>query len=386
MNKLLDRKKIDFKSIIIIITYAALMILSIIYFETILAFLGKFFGMVKPFIIGFILAFLLNIPMKMFERHIHIKHQKLKRTLCGILAIVFTLGIFSILLLVVIPQVVDNLKSFVDNMPSLVSQLQGYITSLDAQFQIPEIVFEKLLEFQNELGELVIRGLTSWGPTLASGVTLLTSSAISTFLSIAIACYMLFSKNVLISQVKRVGRACLNDDVFNKTEYVLKLTSTTFENFLAGQLTESLLVGIACYLVCLAAGMPYASIIAVIFGFTNIIPYFGPIIGTMVCALLIFFVSPIKALIFIGLGTALQQAESILLYPHVVGKKIGLSAIWVLFAVTVGGGMFGLVGMIFGLPAFSVIYELFKQWINKRLNDKKKEKEVIVIEELPESV
>ena len=184
------------------------------------------------------------------------------------------------------------------------------------------------------------------------------------------AVYMLLSKDKLLRQVKKVGHAFLNDQKFNQASEVLRLTSSTFENFLAGQLTESVIIGVLCYIGCIILDIPYASIAAVVIGFTNIIPYFGPIIGAVISSVLIIFVSPIKAVIFLIFSTLLQQFESNLIYPHVVGSSVGLSALWVLFAVSAGGGLFGIPGMVFGLPTFSVIYELMRRWTNQRLKEK----------------
>lgn len=185
------------------------------------------------------------------------------------------------------------------------------------------------------------------------------------------AIYMLFSKDKLMRQVKRVGKAFLTEKQFYHATDVAQLTSSTFENFLAGQLTESVIIGVLCYIGCILLDIPYASIAAVVIGFTNIIPYFGPIIGAFISSVLIVFVSPMKAVIFLIFSTLLQQFESNLIYPHVVGNSVGLSALWVLFAVSAGGGLFGIPGMIFGLPTFSVIYELLRRWTNHRLNQKK---------------
>ena len=195
------------------------------------------------------------------------------------------------------------------------------------------------------------------------------------------AIYMIFSKDKLIRQVKKFAHALFNDQHYQYISEVVKLTGTTFENFLAGQLTESIIIGVLCYIGCMILDIPYASIAAIVIGFTNIIPYFGPIIGAVISSVLILFVSPVKALIFLVFSTLLQQFESNLIYPHVVGNSVGLSALWVLFAVSVGGGLFGIPGMVFGLPTFSVIYELLRRWTNYRLEVKrnlaKKQEEIV---------
>ena len=130
------------------------------------------------------------------------------------------------------------------------------------------------------------------------------------------------------------------------------------------------IIGVLCYIGCKMLNIPYASIAGVVIGCTNIIPIFGPIIGAAIAGVLILLVSPIKAIVFIVFSLILQQLESNLIYPKVVGESIGLSALWVLFAVTLGGGLFGIVGMIFGLPAFSIVYELLRRWTNQRLSQK----------------
>ena len=154
---------------------------------------------------------------------------------------------------------------------------------------------------------------------------------------------------------------------------VMNLISRTFRQFFTGQLTESVIIGILCYIGCKILDIPYASIAAIVIGITNIIPYFGPFIGTAVSAILILFVSPIKAIVFIIFGVILQQCESNLIYPHVVGSSVGLSGLWVLFSITIGGGLFGVVGMVFGLPVFSVIYELFRRYVKERIALKQKQ-------------
>ena len=163
--------------------------------------------------------------------------------------------------------------------------------------------------------------------------------------------------------------------ICDKTRYdyildVAHLSSKTFESFFTGQLIEAVIIGVLCYIGCMLLNIPYASIAGVVIGCTNIIPIFGPIIGAAIAGVLILLVSPIKAVVFIVFSLVLQQLESNLIYPKVVGESIGLSALWVLFAVTLGGGLFGIVGMIFGLPAFSIIYELLRRWTNQRLSEK----------------
>lgn len=272
--------------------------------------------------------------------------------------------------MVVLPQVIENIRMLIDNLPGIFSQIEEWLNYFFKEVHLSKDILIKIENFQQNLGQTILGKLSTWVPSIAIGVTHITSTIVNIFMGFVMAVYMLLSKDKLLRQVKKVGHAFLNDQKFNQASEVLRLTSSTFENFLAGQLTESVIIGVLCYIGCIILDIPYASIAAVVIGFTNIIPYFGPIIGAVISSVLIIFVSPIKAVIFLIFSTLLQQFESNLIYPHVVGSSVGLSALWVLFAVSAGGGLFGIPGMVFGLPTFSVIYELMRRWTNQRLKEK----------------
>lgn len=372
MNTTDKIKDLTLKNMIIIVTYIAFLILGLIYFKQIIGFFGKIFDIISPFIIGFVLAFILNIPMKLFIKKLPIKDEKKKKITAAILSLLLILIILILMIIVVLPQIIDNVKLLIENLPSNLKQLEAWLDYLLSEINISPDIVLKIEELQANLGNTILTKLTSWGPSIALGVSHITASIVNLFMGVVMAIYMLFSKDKLIRQTKKLGQAFLSEERYNKIHNVLCLTGVTFENFLAGQLTESLIIGILCYIGCILLDIPYASIAALVIGVTNIIPYFGPIIGAFISSVLILFVSPIKVVIFVIFSSILQQVESNLIYPYVVGNSVGLSALWVLFAVTVGGGLFGITGMIFGLPAFSVIYELLRRWTNQRLNEKKK--------------
>lgn len=364
-------RDLNLKNMIILVTYIALLVLILMNFEAILTFVGTVFEIIQPFIVGLIMAFIFNIPMKIFIKKLPIKNEKQKKFIAAILSILLVILVIVIIVWVILPQVIENIRTLVDNMPNTIIQAEIILEDLLKQFNISSDIMKEIGNLQQSFGKEILNSVTSLVPGIASGVGSIASGIMKMFISFVIAVYMLFSKDTLIRQVKRVGRAFLKDDYYVKGQEVAHLTSSTFENFLAGQLTESFIIGILCYIGCKILGIPYASIAAIVIGATNIIPYFGPIIGTAISAMLIVLVSPVQALIFIVFGTVLQQFESNLIYPYVVGNSVGLSALWVLFAVTVGGRLFGIPGMIFGLPTFSVIYELLRRWTNIRIKEKK---------------
>ena len=374
-------RDLTLKNIFIILSYTALLVLGVIYFESIFQYLGELLNIIQPFIIGFILAFIFNIPMKFFEKKLAIQNKKKRRVVSAILSVLLILLVLLLVVMVVVPQVIENVRTLIDNLPNIFAQAEKWLNYVFEEIRLSPDLLDKINEFQTRFAQTFISTLTAWAPNIASGVSHITTSVINIFMGFVMAIYMIFSKDKLIKQVKKFAHALFNDQHYQYISEVVKLTGTTFENFLAGQLTESIIIGVLCYIGCMILDIPYASIAAIVIGFTNIIPYFGPIIGAVISSVLILFVSPVKALIFLVFSTLLQQFESNLIYPHVVGNSVGLSALWVLFAVSVGGGLFGIPGMVFGLPTFSVIYELLRRWTNYRLEVKrnlaKKQEEIV---------
>lgn len=377
MKQSLKLTQLTLKDILLAITYIALLILGIINLDKILALISTLFEILKPFIIGFILAFILNIPMKWFIKKLPIQNDKNKKLIAALLSILLIFSILFVVIMIVLPQVIENIRLMIDNLPSTLKQVQSWIEYVSMQIDISQDVITQIESMINDVSANLPQKLSSLVPDIAIMVGHFTTGVINIFMGIVIAVYMILSKDKLLRQTNKLGKAFLNDHHYNYVKSILQLTSDTFENFLAGQMVESLIIGVLCYIGCIILKIPYASIAAVVIGFTNVIPYFGPIIGAFISSILILLVSPMKAVVFLIFSSLLQQFESNLIYPHVVGSSVGLSALWVLFAVSAGGGLFGIPGMVFGLPTFSVIYELIRRWTNLRLKQKK---EIKVIE------
>ena len=363
-NKLRD---ITLKNMFIFVTYIAGLILCLMYFDEIIGFIGTLLTVINPFLIGIVLAFIIHIPMKYLVKKLPIENMKKRKTVAAILSLLLIVFIIFFIIMVIVPQVIENIKLLIDDFPHVVKVLGEWFDYFTTRFHISPEILNKLEELQETLGTTVFDKISTWVPSIANSVTHFATGIFNVVMGFIMAVYMLFSKDKLIRQVKKLGKAFLSEKQYAFSVDLIHLVSSTMESFLAGQLTESVIIGVLCYIGCVILDIPYASIAALIIGFTNIIPYFGPIIGAFISCLLIVFVSPLKALIFLIFSTMLQQFESNLIYPHVVGNSVGLSALWVLFAVSVGGGLFGIIGMIFGLPVFSVIYELLRRWTNQHL-------------------
>ena len=374
-------KDLSFKNILFLVSYIAILVLGILHFEDILGSIGLVSGILKPFLLGFIFAFIFNVPMKKIETLLPMKNKGVERVISLLLSIVLVLAIVVIAVMIILPQLSENVMMFIDQLPGYISNVITWIEGLLVELDISsDVIFagviEELEKIQTSDINTIISKITSMIPGIALRVTNFTASIVDVFMGLVMAIYMLLSKETLFRQTKRLCKAVLNKQKYDYVLDVTHLSSKTFENFFTGQLTEAVIIGVLCYIGCKALGIPYASIAGVIIGCTNIIPIFGPIIGAAIGGLLILLVSPIKAVIFIVFSMILQQIESNLIYPKVVGESIGLSALWVLFAVTLGGGLFGVAGMIFGLPTFSIVYEMLRRWTNNRLKEKEQQMEL----------
>ena len=382
------------KKILLIITYAALLVFSLFNIK----YVGYLFNLLKPFIIGFAIAFILNIPLSLFEKFfkkrrakkIKDKKQKKINQNCSksirSISIIFSLLVFVLViagvLLIIIPQLVNTVDIFKENLPVAFNNTKEWI--LEHARNNPEII-ERVKSFTPNWEELdanttewiknAASGLIGVGFSLVKGVI---GAIVNFIMGIIFAVYMLAQKEKLIEQFKKLIRSFLSEEKANKLFYIGNVTNTTFKSFIGGQFIEAIILGILCFICMTIFKMPYALSISVVVGLSNIIPVFGPWFGGIIGAIIILGVNPMKALWFIVLAIVLQQIDGNLIYPKVVGDRVGLPGIWVMLAVLVGGNGFGIVGMFVAVPIASVIYKLLKERVSKNgFNDKKKSKMVI---------
>ncbi len=378
-------KQLTVKNVLLIITYSVLLIFALINYQPILAFIGKILDLISPFFIAVGIAYVFNIPLKFYLNKLP-QQMKYRKALAAVLALVTILLIFFVIIRIIAPQLQESIGMLIDNVPGYIEKSNEFIYKLTAEFEFSE---EMLTQINNMIGEAskwLMSFATDLLPRLLAIGKGVTNGIMNLFLALIIAVYMTVSKTKLLSQLKNVLYAFLPEPVYTYVNRASTMANSTFSSFISGQLVEAVIIGVLCYIGCLVLKIPYAPILAVVIGCTNIIPIFGPIIGTFVCAVLIVFVSPIKALIFIVFGICLQQFESNLIYPKVVGTSVGLSGLWVLFAITLGGGLFGLMGMLLGLPTFAVVYRLCGDEVARRiaLKQAKKSNEEHINEQLEE--
>lgn len=378
-----DDKKISrltLKNVIYIITYTVLLIWVVINIGAVYDTFNTLLNLIKPFIYGFALAYIFNLPMKFFLRKLPNSLGKFKK-LCAVLLSIIIIGmIITFIFQIVVPQVVENISTLVNALPGYFNSAEKYITEIIESKQIPDNVIAEIMKYSKDIQDAVLNVAKNILPHILGFAGGFANSIANIFLSIVIAVYLSISKDKLIGQVKRLLYAFLPEKMNTHTLKVIRLSNKTFSAFIAGQMMEAVIIGVLCYIGCLIFGFPYAPIMGVIIGCTNIIPIFGPIIGTGVCAVLILFINPLQAVLFVVFGICLQQFESNLIYPRVVGTTVGLGGLWVLFAISVGGGLFGIMGMILGLPAFSIVYTLLREEVERRTKLKKASAQIQISE------
>ena len=348
-------------------------------YELVFKGLGFLGGVILPFAVGGALAFLVNIPMSFFERKIFGKAKaaekkwalKLARPVSLILTLLVIFGIIAIVMLVVIPELGRTVLNIGRTIQDFIPEVQAWAINIfrDNEEIVKRIssinfkwdqLFEKAMDFlQNGAGSVL-------DSTFAAAKSII--SGVSTFIiALVFSCYILAQKEKLGKQVKKVMCAFLPEDWRNILFALGGVVQKSFSSFFAGQCLEAIILGLLFLVVMLILGMPYALLISVLIAFTALIPIFGAFIGCAVGALLIFMVSPTKALIFVIVFLVLQQIEGNFIYPHVVGNSVGLPSIWVLVAVTLGANLMGVVGMLIFIPLVSVIYTILGGIINRRL-------------------
>ena len=365
------------KDIIIIISYIALVIFALVNFSKIFVFLGKVISIFSPFLLGIILAFVLNVLNNFIEKKIFGKIKpskiwnKIKRPLCITLSLILVFLTIFFVMNLLIPQLKNSASLFTDTLPAYKEDIIGILN----KFDIDESTVNKVGEYLDNFGKVItdyIKGNSKDVITVTTEVATSVVNIISKgIITLVFAIYMIAQKETLSRQINKIMRAYLKPKTINKINTIGTLANKTFSNFVTGQCLEALIFGSLVFVGMLIFRFPYASTIGVLLGFTALIPIFGAFIGTAIGFILIMMVSPVKAILFVVFIIVLQQIEGNLIYPRVVGKSIGLPGMWVLLSVTVGGSIGGILGMLIATPLCSLLYALFTKMVNDRLKSNK---------------
>lgn len=376
-------KKKKMISAMILIAFAIVLYLGLSNTEVIAKLLKGLFSLIFPLVLGLCIAFIVNVLLRQIERlwmFIFRKakkdtHLKAKRPVCLVISILVFIGVIFALIFMVTPQIIDTTKALIDDMPIYIDNFNNWwegVVAFGAKHgaTLPEISFNA-----EKVGEVVSKFFNdNKNAIFDTTIGITTSVATGLFdavLGISFSIYILAEKEKFMRWCKKLLYAYCKEEKATKVVEFAKLTNQTFTNFITGQFIEAIIIGVLCFIGMSIFRMPYASVISVLVGATALIPILGAYIGTGVGAFLILLVDPIKALIFVLFIIILQQLEGNLIYPKVVGKSVGIPGILVLAAVTIGGKLFGVAGMLIGVPTCAVLYCLIRENVGKRLEERK---------------
>lgn len=337
--------------------------------------LRQFLFILNPFLWGFALAYMFNKPVRFFEQKVfRFKNKKKDRSMLArtlaitaiyLIVLVLLIGLFFI----IIPELSSSISAFAQNLP-------GYLRDLDTAFRN----FIEKYHLENYVGDMdslyaMIDSAMEYAKTIAPEIAnigfKITMSALSgisdALLAFVVSAYLLASKEKFIAQVKKATYALFPKKFAGSIILLSRETNDIFGGYISGKLMQSFCLFSLNFIAMAIMRLPYAALISVIMGVTDIIPFFGPLIGGVPSAILLFLVSPKYALIFLILTVIIQQIDAQIIGPRILGESTGLTAFWVVFAIILGGGLFGLPGMILGIPLFAVLYSVVRQYMNNRL-------------------
>ena len=364
--------------------YARIVICCSIIFYFVASQIGSFsekisilIGILYPFIIGFAIAYLLNFILKFYEHTILDNVQgssKLKkghkRSISLILTYLTAAGIFYLFVHFIVPQLIDSIMGLVNDVPMYVDNVTKLFDDVMKETNLSPEYTALIQEQMNKYINIIMDFAKEVIPVVGNTLKMIASSIWNIVLGIIISVYLLIDKEYFFAINRKITCALFSDKMASRIFELTHRTNEIFGKFLSGKIIDSAIIGVLSFVVFSIFKIPYTLLISVIIGVTNIIPFFGPFIGAIPSFIIILFVSPTKALIFLILIFIIQQIDGNIIGPKILGDSIGISAFWILFAILVAGEFMGLVGMIIGVPVFAIIYSVIKEDVEYKLKNK----------------
>lgn len=327
---------------------------------------GFFKDMISPFVTGALLAFILNVPMRGIENRLRaVKKESLRRAFALTLTITLIILVLVLMFRLLLPQVVDTVGSLIEKVKTLMEEHPGLLDQIPGNAELKNIDWTSLVkDLTGYLGE---GGISSIIGGAFEAIGNVYSGIFNGVIAVVFSIYCLARKEILARQARRIGYAFLPEKFCDKTIRILRLTNQTFSNFISGQCLEAVILGTLFAIAMNIFGMPYVPLISVLIGITALIPIVGAFIGCILGAFFILVDDPMQAVWFVAMFLIIQQIENNVIYPKVVGKSVGLPGMWVLVAVTVGGALMGVFGMLLMIPIVSVLFTLMREITTDRL-------------------
>ena len=384
--------KVKIKQICWIILYVAIVLFVLLKIETVVQGVGLFFEILKPFIVGAVIAFILNIPMKGIEEKIFRKWNgkgvALKRPVSLVLSILFVAAVITLVIVAILPQLKatfntlgNKLPGFFEDVEDMLAELAVAYPALGNQFNDFATTDFDWNSILNTIANFLQNGVTDMLNSTVNVASNIIGAVTAAIIGFIFSLYILLQKEKLHDQVRRIISAYLPEKTGQRIHEVCSRLYVNFTNFICGQCLEAVILGCLFIVIMSIFGFPYAIMIGTLIAFTALIPIVGAFIGCAVGAFMILIDNPVKALWFVIIFLILQQLEGNLIYPRVVGNSVGLPAIWVLASVSVGGSLFGVAGMLMFIPLMSTIYSLIRDDVNERNGRKMRLTQVEIVEE-----
>ena len=355
--------------------------ISIVFFflnlDVINGFFAKLLKICAPLIYGACIAYALNPLMKLYEEKVfrpRRKNSRLSRTArrglsvaASMLSIVAFLALF---IAMIIPQLKTSIKDLFEKFPEYIASLESLAQSLAQSNEMFAGIVNSALSYLDDLMSRSYELMQEYLPMLTEIIQSVASTLLDIILGFVFAVYFLCAKEYIIAQTKKIAKALFSEKNYARISYFVNLTDRTFGKYFVAAILDSILVGFIVFLLVQIAGMPYAPLIGVVIAITNIIPIFGPFIGAIPCAIILFVCKPSYAITFAIMILIVQQIDGNIIVPRIHGASTGLPPVWIIVSITVMSGLFGFIGMFIGVPCFSVLYVLAKQYVEKRLEQK----------------
>ena len=360
---------------------AILLVFLLFRFDSILDQILRVCNILMPIIMGIVIAYLLNPVVEFYERHLDRslgkfieKKTKKKVSMRGLsifISVIIVLAVIALLIMMVVPQIYTNISNLVYSLPEQIQNLVGKLMELAKNN-------EKVRNAINGFYDNIMNYITNWIKSDMLGqvsvvidrIMGIFGTAVNCLVAFIVAIYVLLSKETFRRQIKKGINAFFNERQTNVIVSVVKESDKIFGGFISGKIIDSFIIGVICSVCCLILRMPYVALVSVIVGVTNLIPFFGPYIGAIPSAVLILLDSPSKGIVVIIFIAILQQVDGNIIGPKILGQSTGLSPFWVVFAIFLGNGLFGIVGLFIGVPPWAVVYYLIKRYVNYRIRIK----------------
>ncbi len=376
MKKLIPESEHDrAKANIITCAFAALFLAIVLYLSSISAYIGKIFLILGPFLVGAIFAFILLPISKRLEGFMKSCMKKASprviRGLSTFICMIFLIAMLAGFLIILLPQVISSIKSLVDLVTDFVNNNESTINEFLIKNGLFTVEGSELNSFWDNLVSTLSQYINVFLPNLLNISNTVYQFIFHLFVGLIISCHLLLDRDSMASKFKRACYAFMERKNADSLIFWTRQGNRLFGGFLSGKIIDSLIVGVICYIFMLITGMRYSTLISVIIGVTNILPFFGPFIGAIPSIFILLMVDPMHALVFTVFILVLQQIDGNVIGPKILGDHVGITALWTMFAIILGSGLFGFMGILLSVPVFALIYSIVNASIENRLRKKR---------------